>query len=173
MKRIFFILFFLISHITFAQISWNITLLSHFQDEHLASIDWTSGHQIWNGCKGWADTVKHREYAIAGSVDSVYFFDITIPSVMKKVAVKNGFSHAVNRDFDVFDHYVYCVSDNVTSGSAQGKLQIFDMQYLPDSVHTVYESKATGSNTHTIFINKNDYINASIDTVPIRIPLVL
>jgi len=154
MRRIIFFIILTIPFISIAQVSKNITLLSHFQDEHLASIDWTTGHQIWNGCKGWADTIKHREYAIAGSVDSIYFFDITTQSVMKKVAVKNGFSHAVNRDFDVFDHYVYCVSDNVTSGSAQGKLQIFDLQYLPDSVHTVYESKATGSNTHTIFINK-------------------
>jgi len=152
MKSLFFILFLPISYVTFAQVSWNMTLLSHFQDTHLASIDWQPGNQIWNGCKGWADTINHKEYGIAGSVDSIYFFDITDPSSMKKVVVRNGITHCMNRDFDIYDHYVYCVSDN-DFGSVKGRLQIFDMQYLPDSVHQVYLSDSTMLNTHTIFVN--------------------
>lgn len=152
MKKIFFIIILSIPAITHAQINWNMTLLSHFQDEHLASIDWTPGHQIWNGCKGWADTIKHHEYAIAGSVDSIYFFDITNSSLMKKVAVKGGINHCMNRDFDIYDHYIYCVSDN-DFASFKGRLQIFDIQYLPDSVHQVYLSDSTMLNTHTVFVN--------------------
>ena len=113
MKKLF-LLFITIPFFLNAQTSWNMSLLSHFEDAHLPSIDWTPGNQVWNGCKGWADTTKHREYAIAGSVDSIYFFDITDPNTMKKVAVKSGITHAVNRDFDTYSHYVYCVSDNVT-----------------------------------------------------------
>ena len=151
MKKLF-LLFITIPFFLNAQTSWNMSLLSHFEDAHLPSIDWTPGNQIWNGCKGWADTTKHREYAIAGSVDSIYFFDITDPNTMKKVAVKSGITHAVNRDFDTYSHYVYCVSDNVT-GTLMGRMQIFDMQYLPDSVHQVYVSDSTMLNTHTLFVN--------------------
>ena len=145
MKKIVFLFFVIIFSNVYAQQGWNLTLLSHFNDPNLAKI----GTQIWNANKGWADTIKHREYIVAGSVDSIYFFDITNPSVMKKCAVKNGINHSINRDFDIYDHYVYCVSDNGTPGA----LQIFDMQYLPDSVHSVYESDVTGMNCHTVFVN--------------------
>ena len=152
MKKLFFAIMITIPFLTSAQVGWNFTLLSHFQDPNLVTIDWNPGNQIWNGCKGWADTIKHREYAIAGSVDSIYFFDVTDPNMMKKVAVKSGINHCINRDFDTYDHYVYCVSDN-DFGALKGRLQIFDMQYLPDSVHQVFVSDSTIVNTHTVFIN--------------------
>ncbi len=150
MKKIFLFFTLILSIAANAQIAWNMTLLSHYEDPNLARI----GYEIWNDCEGYFDSLNKKEYAIAGSVDSIYFFDITNSSIMKKCDVEGGISHAVNRDFEIYDHYVYCVSDNIASGTSQGKMQIFDLQYLPDSVHKVYESNATGSNTHTIKINK-------------------
>lgn len=130
-----------------AQSSYNLSVLSHFNDPNLRRVD---GDQIWNDVMGWKDTVKNREYMIAGSTDSIYFFDITNPNQMIKCDVRAGRSrNAVNRDYEVYDHYVYCVSDKT---SPLGSLQIFDLQYLPDSVHPVYDNDTFSVQTHTLFI---------------------
>jgi choice-of-anchor B domain-containing protein len=149
MRKLFLLYAIILSINIHAQEAWNLKLLSHYQDANLAKI----GNQIWSECTGYADTLTHKEYAIAGSVDSIYFFDITNPSIMKKCDVETGLNRATNRDFEIYDHYMYCVSDNVVGGNGLGALQIFDLQYLPDSVHKVYESTVTGNNAHTIFIN--------------------
>jgi choice-of-anchor B domain-containing protein len=132
----------------------NLTVLSHWNDTTLKHID---GDQIWSDITGWKDTVKNREYLIAGSTDSIYFFDITDPTRMILCDVESGRSrNAINRDYETYSHYVYCVSDRT---SPLGALQIFDMQYLPDSVHKVYDDGTLGLNTHTIFI---DTLNAKL-----------
>lgn len=125
----------------------NMTLLSHWNDTLLPAID---GDQRWNDVMGWNDTVKNREYLIAGSNDSIYFFDITNPFVMVKCAVFEGHArNAINRDYETYDHYLYTISDR---SSPTGALQIFDMQYLPDSVVKVYDKDTFSINTHTLFI---------------------
>jgi choice-of-anchor B domain-containing protein len=129
------------------QQSLNMILLSHWNDTTLNHCD---GDQIWNDLTGWKDTVKNREYLIAGSCDSIYFFDITNPTTMIKCDVREGHSrNAINRDYECYSHYVYCVSDRT---SPPGSLQIFDLQYLPDSVHLVYDYDTLSINSHTIFI---------------------
>ncbi|MES2559465.1 MAG: choice-of-anchor B family protein [Bacteroidota bacterium] len=126
---------------------YNLRVVAHYNDPNIHPID---GDQVWNDLTGWKDTVKNREYMIAGSTDSIYFFDVTTPLLMKKCDVEAGRSrNAINRDFEIYDHYVYCVSDRT---SPLGSLEIFDLQYLPDSVHKVYDSDTFSINTHTIFI---------------------
>lgn len=133
---------------------FNLTLLSHWNDTTLKHVD---GDQIWSDVQGWYDPIKQKEYLISGSADSLYFFDITNPSQMILCDVKEGHSrNAINRDYDVYQHYIYCVSDRT---SPLGALQIFDMQYLPDSVHLVYDDATLGVNTHTVFV---DTINAKL-----------
>jgi choice-of-anchor B domain-containing protein len=126
---------------------FNITQLSHYNDTNIQPVD---GDQIWSDVIGWKDTLKNREYMIAGSTDSLYFFDLTIPTQLVKCDVETGRSrNAINRDYEIYDHYVYCVSDKT---SPLGSLQIFDLQYLPDSVHKVYDNDTFSVNTHTLFI---------------------
>jgi choice-of-anchor B domain-containing protein len=133
---------------------FNLTLLSHYNDTTLKHVD---GDQIWSDVTGWRDTATNREYLIAGSTDSIYFFDITDPAQMIKCDVESGHSkNAINRDYETYSHYIYCVSDRT---SPLGALQIFDMQYLPDSVHKVYDDGTLGLNTHTICI---DTLNAKL-----------
>lgn len=128
---------------------YNLRLLAHYNDTNIRRID---GDQIWNDVTGWKDTVKNREYMIAGSTDSLYFFDVTNPLNMKKCDVEAGRAkNAINRDYEIYDHYVYCVSDRT---SPLGSLEIFDLQYLPDSVHKVYDNDTFSINTHTIFIEQ-------------------
>ncbi len=125
----------------------NMKLLSHWNDTTLSHCD---QDQIWNNLTGWHDSTNNREYLIAGSCDSLYFFDITDPTKMIKCDVRNGAAHrAVNRDYDTYKHYMYCVSDR---DDGNGSLQIFDLQYLPDSVHLVYDNYLFSITSHTLFI---------------------
>ncbi len=150
--------------------SLGFKLLGHWNDTSLNKKD---GYQIWNDLTGYSDLQKQKEYVIAGSTDSIYFFDISQASDIRVAAVKYGAcSNMVNRDFECYSHYVYCVSDNKN----RGKLQIFDLQYLPDSVKLVYESDSLAYNTHSIFIDSvssrlymctNRYNNGEVSPVDI------
>ncbi len=123
---------------------FNMFHLSRWDDDSLAS----NGIQTFNACWGWYDSIKKREYAIMGSVDSTYFIDVTDPYNPKKCDVEAGRGRfSTWRDYDTYDHYCYAVQD-----AGIGSLQIFDLSYLPDSVHKVYDSDSLLYRTHTIFI---------------------
>ncbi|MES2779717.1 MAG: choice-of-anchor B family protein [Bacteroidota bacterium] len=139
----------LILHLQAQNNRYNLRVVAHYDDANIQPID---GDQVWSDVTGWKDTVKNREYMIAGSTDSLYFFDVTTPLNMKKCDVEAGRSrNAINRDYEIYGHYVYCVSDRT---SPLGSLEIFDLQYLPDSVHKVYDNDTFSINTHTIFIEQ-------------------
>ncbi|MCF8253696.1 MAG: choice-of-anchor B family protein [Bacteroidia bacterium] len=128
--------------------SFRIRKLDSYNNPNLPKVDATD---IWNDLTGYVDPITQKEYIICGSTDSVYFFDISTYDKMKLVDVKFGASFfARNRDFETYSHYAYCVADQA---SGIGALQIFDLQYLPDSVHLVYQSNEFGTFTHTIFID--------------------
>lgn len=127
-------------------ISWQVGLKGKWSKPELPRLN---GYQIWNDITGYYDANTHKEYAIAGSTDSIYFLDVSNPANIVLCDVEDGKAHqVVNRDYECYSHYVYCVSDNGNKGS----LQIFDLQYLPDSVHKIYDSDSLSYNTHSIFI---------------------
>ncbi|MDP1728073.1 MAG: choice-of-anchor B family protein [Bacteroidota bacterium] len=133
---------------TYSQIAHKMKLLGNFNKPDLTVI---SGNQTWNDLTGYFDPKTQREYVITGTTDSIYFLDITNPANIKQVDVRFGKSiYARNRDYETYKHYAYCVSDQA---SGIGALQIFDLQYLPDSVHKIYESSSLGIFTHTIHID--------------------
>jgi len=150
MKNVFLILSLLLFTYINAQDAHHMRVLGNWNNPNLAPNP-DMPDQRWNELTGYVDTVKHKEYIIMGSIDSVYFFDVTDPTKIKLCDRRYGLNTAINRDVETYEHYVYCVSDNAPAG----KLQIYDLQYLPDSVHLVYESDTLGHNTHSIFINKD------------------
>jgi choice-of-anchor B domain-containing protein len=128
-----------------AQIAKKMTLLSSWNNPNLNKVD---SFNIWNDLIGYYDSLTQKEYAIAGSTDSIYFFDISIPTQIKLVDVEYGsVKGVINRDYEIYQNYVYCVADQNRS-----TLQVFDLKYLPDSVHKVYDDSAIAINTHSIFI---------------------
>lgn len=150
MRKIYLILFILFSiNGLKAQQSFNMELLAQWNNTTLPKID---GDQLWSDIMGYHDSVTNKEYAILFGNDSLYFFDITNPTMTKLVATIDGYStKSINRDAEIYQHYAYCVSER--SGSLGG-LQIIDLQYLPDSVHEVYRSDALTVQAHTIFIEE-------------------
>ena len=155
----------LLSITGYAQSSLNMRLLAHYNDTSLNR----RGTQIWNDVVGWHDAAKQREYLISGTTDSIYIFDITDPTQLNLRASFSGTNtNCINRDYYTYEHYLYTVSDQCDQ---VGHLQIFDLQYLPDSVVKVHESDSLGGLTHTIFIEpatKRMYmmLNKIPDSIP-------
>ncbi|MCB0737957.1 MAG: choice-of-anchor B family protein [Bacteroidetes bacterium] len=116
---------------------------STWKKDGLKEID----RQFFNDIWGWADGTG-REYAIMGSLDSIYFIDVTDPANPIEVDAEPGRDvNCIHRDFKTYKHYCFAVADEGFSS-----LQVFDLQYLPDSVHKVYDSDEFGYRAHNIFI---------------------
>jgi|688.fasta_scaffold220310_1 choice-of-anchor B domain-containing protein len=162
-----FAVFFVLLH---AQDAYRYKQLGQWNDTQLPMLNSPEG-QRWNELTGWVDTTSGKEYVIMGSIDSVYFFDVSDPAQIKKCDVRSGLNRVVNRDVEVYGHYAYCVSDNGPSG----KMQVYDLSYLPDSVSLVFESDTFGHNVHSMFVNpesKRLYL-CSVKKSPINIPMMV
>lgn len=59
-------------------------------------------------------------------------------------------TNVIWRDFKTYQNYAYGVADGATNS-----LQIFDLQYLPDSVVKIYDEDSLSRSCHNIFIEGN------------------
>ncbi|NNM16748.1 MAG: hypothetical protein HKO56_08825, partial [Bacteroidia bacterium] len=129
---------------SFAQTSFNLPLLSNWDDNNLPNAFYGAYNDIW----GWEDG-NGNEYAILGSVEGTFFFDVTDPTNIVQSDFEFGkfTTGVIHRDYKTYGHYAYAVCDEGPSS-----LQIFDLSYLPDSVHKVYDSDALCVRAHDIYI---------------------
>lgn len=114
--------------------------------------DAAPGNRRYSGCWGWYQQSKNKEYAISGTSKGTYFIDVTspaTPTVCDYVAGAHG--GCIWREIKSYDHYCYIVSDDVSPN----RFQIVDMQYLPDSVHVVYDGNTYFERAHTIWVDNN------------------
>ena len=131
----------------FGQGSSNMTLLGTWDNDLLPN---TGPTFFFNDIWGYHHD-NGTEVAIVGSVAFTHFIDVTDPynpAVIDSFA--GGHSSATHRDFKTYSHYAYGVCDQ---GNSTSSLQIFDLQYLPDSVTKVYDSQAFFTRAHNIFID--------------------
>ncbi len=140
MKRILLLVLILASGLqVFAQ-SQNMSLLSTWRDSNLS----VYYNDIW----GYA--ANGHEYAIIGSNTGTNFIEVTNPAAPRLVKKEAGLNtNSIWRDYKTYTHYAYAVAD----GGNGHSLQIWDLQYLPDSVHKVYDSPAISQSAHTVFID--------------------
>lgn len=144
-----FFLFFSFSIFSSAQMHLNMNLLSNWDDNSLPT-NWTGGS--FSDCWGYADSVGN-EYAFIGSTIGTHIFNVTNPTnpVLVNFEIgKESSGNVVHRDFKTYKGYMYGVCDEGNSS-----LQIFDLKYLPDSVHKVYDRQTICKTAHNIFINNN------------------
>ena len=146
MRIVLFLFFSILPLFLFGQ-KKNITLLDNWTDKSLEpSFD---GESIFNECWGW--TKDGQEYAVIGSTAGAHFFKITYNNKLKLVDFKQGKHYGndiIHRDFHDCNGYLYEVSDEGSSS-----LRIYDLQYLPDSVHIIYDSDEFILRSHNIFID--------------------
>ncbi len=165
-KTLAVLTFFLLGGAVYSQQSWNMTYHDSWQASHTGA--------YYNDCWGYVDSAG-REYAIFGSNRSTHFLDVTNPDDIVHVGTFDGVNtNTVWRDFKVWSHYAFGVND----GGGIGSLQIFDLQYLPDSVVKIYDNDSLGSNTHNIQMwrselymidNRGSNPNGSSFSNPVRV----
>lgn len=150
MKKILFSgLILSFSQLSFSQDSLNMKLLFHWDEDTIASYqNWGTMAQQYNEIWGYYDSIKEQEYAIIGTAEGTYFWNITNPDSAYLSDYELGRDTAeIHRDFKTYKHYLYGVADEGMSS-----LQIFDLSYLPDSVHKVYDSQEFVVRSHNCFI---------------------
>lgn len=126
----------------------NVTLLSHLDPGK----DTTRWGERYSGCWGWYQASKNKEYAIIGAAKNTYYIDVTNPTNPVIVDSVEGRAKASPwREVKTYQNFNYIVSDDIGPNS----LQIVDMQYLPDSVHVVYDDTSSIASSHTIFIDQD------------------
>ena len=134
------------SGLAYGQASLNINLLGTWTDP---TIPLTSSGTRYSDVWGYA--ANGREYAMIGGSNGVHIIDVTAPSSPVRVAFEaGGTANTVWRDYDVYEHYLYAVSDQGPNCS----LQIFDLTNLPVSVTKVYDSQVMIGRCHTITIDQ-------------------
>ncbi|MDQ3072185.1 MAG: hypothetical protein M3Q97_02815, partial [Bacteroidota bacterium] len=138
-------LLFMITGVSNAQkISVELVLQSRWDNDP----DPLQTRQYFNEIWGWAGQ-DGREYAIIGSLDSTFFIEVTDPkNPVVRAAFAGAYNACQNRDYQTYKHYCYAVADQAYTST----LQIFDMQYLPDSVVKVYDSQELLIRAHDVFI---------------------
>lgn len=154
-KYLFAILFLLSGMLMKSQYAAsNFTLISNIDPETGVN---NSGDK-YSGCWGWYQASKNKEYAIACSKSGTYWIDISNPTTPTVSAYKGGtYVNAMWREAKTYQNYCYVVSDVNTPNS----FQIFDMQYLPDSVSKIYDGKTLFETAHTLWVDGNKLYVAS------------
>jgi choice-of-anchor B domain-containing protein len=120
MKKIIFAIFLLYSGALKAQLPNHNTHL-------IGQLD---NYKSYSGLWGYLSD-NGREYAVLGCYNGTSVIDVTDSANIREI----GFIPGVNsnwREVKTYSHYAYVVSEGTNS-----KLQIIDLQYLPDSVHLV------------------------------------
>jgi choice-of-anchor B domain-containing protein len=129
----------------FAQEQKNVVLLDHWTDTTI-----TPGLEdaIFNDL--WGFTQNGQDYCVIGSNIGSHFFQIDQDQLTLIGFEPGKFQspYVEHRDFKTYDHYLYGVCDEGTSS-----LQIFDTQFLPDSIVKVYDSDLHFQIAHNLYID--------------------
>lgn len=132
---------------SFAQSSFNVQLMDNWTDTDLVA-----GFNDTRYSDCWGYTNNGQEYAMLGSTEGVHFFQIHNNhrfELLDFVTGKFASPQVIHRDIKTFKNYAFMVCDEGTSS-----LQIVDLQYLPDSVHVVYENDSSFTRVHNLFIDE-------------------
>jgi choice-of-anchor B domain-containing protein len=133
----------------------NFTMVSNINPETGTN---SSGSK-YSGCWGWYQPSLNKEYAIACSQSGTYWVDVTNPATPSVSAYKVGAHNgAIWREVKTYQNYCYVASDD----GGTNRFQIFDMQYLPDSVQKVYDSQAIFKRGHTLWVDGNRLYVSSV-----------
>lgn len=139
---------FVLGSVAMAQDSLNVRSLFHWDDPTIPIGEANLQNQ-YNEVWGYA--ANGREYAFIGSTIGLNVFDVTDPvnsTLVDQVPGRFSGAGVVHRDYKVHAHHLYAVCDQGPSS-----LQIFDLQYLPDSVHLVYDSDEFFFRAHNIQVD--------------------
>jgi len=150
MKK-FLLLFLALSSIVFSQLGNNNMYLLKNLDSHRVPPPHNPPWQ-YSGCWGYV-APDGCEYAIIGCVTGTMIAAISDSATIREMYFRPAIIDTNNpdqgnlwRELKVYSHYLYVVSEADTSG-----IEIFDLQYLPDSVAYIGKFFVPGHrSTHSI-----------------------
>jgi len=135
----------LISIGSFAQ-SKNVEVLDVWADPNMK--EWY-GDQAFN--EVWGFVQDGQEYAVIGSANGTSVCLIHEDNTLENVEFVEGrHTDAIHRDYHDYNGYLYEVCDQGSSS-----LRVFDLQYLPDSLHLVFDDSTDIITAHNIFIDSS------------------
>lgn len=127
--------------IIFFSTSRNFAQLPNHNTYLLRQLD---NYSSYSGLWGYV-APDNREYALLGCFEGTSFIDITDSSNIHEVDFISGVGSGW-REIKTYSHYAYVVSEGTNS-----RLQIIDLQYLPDSVSLITTWNYSGYTfTHAI-----------------------
>lgn len=133
----------------------NFTLISKLDPETGTNSDGDK----YSGCWGWYQSDKKKEYAIACSQSGTFWVDMTSAASPSVSAYRAGArTGAIWREAKTYKNFCYVICDDNGTNS----FQIFDMQYLPDSVHKVYDATTLFRRGHTLWVDGSKLYVASV-----------
>lgn len=154
MRKVLFLLFALFctfNTVIYSQLgNFNMYLISNIDSRRVPP----PHNPPWQYSACWGYTAPNgREYAILGCVTGTQIVDITDSANVREVYYRPANINFSNpdqgnlwRELKVYSHYLYVVSEADTSG-----IEIFDLQYLPDSARYVGKFFVPGHRkTHTV-----------------------
>ncbi len=156
MQKILTLFSTLIGFPALAQDSLNVRSLFNWDDPQIP-IGFAAMNNQYNDVWGYA--ANGREYAFLGSTLGVHVFDVTDPEntvLIDHVLGRFSGEGVIHRDYKTYAGHLYATCDQGASS-----LQIMDLQYLPDSIHLVYDSDELFVRAHNIQI---DTLNARLYT---------
>lgn len=145
MKTIYSIIFLFFLSNSFSQNSYNIEFLDNWTDTTLLK---GAGDAYFSDI--WGFNTNSENYAALGSTEGTHIFKINNDK-LELIDFKKGkfsSSQVQHRDYKTYNNYLYAVCDEGASS-----LQIFDLNFLPDSIHKIYDSDAFFQICHNIFID--------------------
>ena len=142
MKYIVIICF---SYNLLAQDYFNVEFLANWHDETIVE---GPGDVRYSDL--WGFKHEGEKYAVIGSTEGSHFLQINQAEIKEVHFEKGAYSSLLvqHRDYKKYKNYIYGVCDE-----GESSLQIFDISYLPDSVHKVYDSNEHFIICHNIFID--------------------
>ncbi len=155
----FFLLFYSLIPLSYAQESLNINLFD------VAN----SGDDRYSGSWVYVDTARNREYALLGATGGTAIFDITEAPIKELAFIQGPYSNW--REITVLDGYAYVVTEG--TGIGEG-MQVIDLRFLPTAARLSTTYKSTFTTGHIIQrdIYTDDpyiYINGACSTCGVNI----
>lgn len=127
--------------------SYKTQLLDVFHEPN--QVTTSDGESIYN--EVWGFVQNGEEYGVIGSTEGTFILKITLNNKLELVQFIQGKSSGtdlIHRDYHDYNGYLYEVCDE-----GYGSLRIYDLSYLPDSVHIVYDESDLITRSHNIYID--------------------
>ena len=98
----------------------------------------------------WGDEIDGVKYAFLSSMKGVHVYKI-VNNEFEFVdfeEARETSSVVAHRDYFVYENHLYTVCDEGNSS-----LQVFDLNYLPDSIHKVYDNNSEVGRAHNVWVD--------------------